>query len=472
MTDIGVMNSSPISSSEICRFDAGTADMNRIKRKQDVVSLNRRGLVLVVSLVLIVIMVLMVGIAVQNSTDDLKIAGNQKTGVKAFYAAEAGIAEALHRLRGPSTAAYYTGDPSSTPDAMWSAYILTADSWQSGNDVEYSADYRNYFPTATSHTNTAIAANSLQSAIPYFVSIRHKTEYDAEQDGHDPSSPHYYDNDGFTGKHTASSRGNLVYWGYGNPAAAAKAAQFTSGTATVYKPVEIINCYGNDGTALRRIRVEAVRNPGPLVQAAIYAKGDITGNGGYPSQQIWGVDECGVVPDKPATYTLNTSANPSATLVDADSMFPDPPPSPNNGPIDIDVAGYVADMKGSAATTITSDVNGASYGNAANFTTVYSDTSAPYNVQGLKLNNVTGYGTLLVKGDLELGGGFNWNGLVLCSGTLTFNGGGAGINIRGAVLANQTVTINGGLITKYNSCMVEKALNSQALKIIRWKECY
>ncbi len=439
-----------------------------MKRGSQMMLGNERGMVLVVTLMMVVILVLLGSVAVQNSTTDLKIAGNQKTGLQAFYAAEAGIAEAMERLRGAATADSYAGDPAAASSPLWSSYILASNSWQLSDDADYSASYQNYIPTAASHTNTAITANSLQSAIPYLVKIRHKTEYDAELAGHRPVySPHYYDNDGNTGLHSnAASPGNIIYWGYGNPATPAAALQFTSSAATGHSPVEIITGYGKNGTSLKRIRAEVVHNPGPVVAAAIYAKGDITGNGS--AMVVSGTDNCGAVVAKPPTYTKAPSVtNPNGSP----SLIPDPP-GPQQGTLDIDIAGYVNELKGSANVLITSDTNGATYGSSANYVTVYSNTGNPYNVQGLKLQNVIGYGVLLVDGDLELGGGFVWYGLVLCTGVMTFNGGGAGVNIRGAVLANQTVAINGGLDIQYDSCMVDNALKNQSLRIISWKEYY
>ena len=147
------------------------------------------------------------------------------------------------------------------------------------------------------------------------------------------------------------------------------------------------------------------------------------------------------------------------------------PATPQQGTDSVDIAGYVNDLKASAI-KIDVDSSGTNYGDASNFVTCHSDTSNPYNVNGLKLSNATGYGILLVEGDLTLGGGFSWNGLILVTGTLVFNGGGAGINIKGAVLANQTVDINGCIDIKYDSCMVDNALNNQSLDIISWKESY
>jgi hypothetical protein len=79
---------------------------------------------------------------------------------------------------------------------------------------------------------------------------------------------------------------------------------------------------------------------------------------------------------------------------------------------------------------------------------------------------------LLVEGDLTLGGGFDWNGVILCTGVLTFNGGGNTINIRGAVFGNETVTINGSLDIRYDSCMIDDAFNTQSRKIVSWRQIY
>src|SRR2546429_6226150 len=48
--------------------------------------------------------------------------------------------------------------------------------------------------------------NGLQTAIPYWIKIRHKREYDAELEGHTPATPHYVDGDTSTqGNHTAAN---------------------------------------------------------------------------------------------------------------------------------------------------------------------------------------------------------------------------------------------------------------------------
>lgn len=73
---------------------------------------------------------------------------------------------------------------------------------------------------------------------------------------------------------------------------------------------------------------------------------------------------------------------------------------------------------------------------------------------------------------LILGGGFDWHGLILVTGTMTFNGGGLGVNITGAVLANQTVAMNGGVEIQYDSCYIQEALQGMGTQVARWRQVY
>jgi hypothetical protein len=149
------------------------------------------------------------------------------------------------------------------------------------------------------------------------------------------------------------------------------------------------------------------------------------------------------------------------------------PSDPQSGDIDINIDEYVDMLKDTATEIITGDQNGTLYGNSSTFVTCYSNTSDPYNNQGLTLSNVTGYGLLLIEGDLTLGGGFNWNGLILVTKTLTLNGGGGAgndINISGAVLSNQTTDVNGNVNIQYDRCMIDNSFNSQSVNVIRWED--
>ena len=421
------------------------------------------GVALTAGLLFLTVLMLIGATAVTITSIGVEISGNYKSMVQAFYAAEACVGEAKARLRGTSTVPTYAGDPAANPNTSWSAYILTTNTWQTSADPAYDATYQNYIPTTASHTNTTITANSLQTSLSYWAKIRHKREYDAEQAGHTLLAPHYFDGDGDVTTHTSAAPGNIVYYGYGNPGTPTTPVQYTTAVATADKPVEIIRAYGSSGLSNKIIEVEVVRRVGPPIAGAIYAKGNVTGNGS--SLLVDGNDNCGAAAALPPIYTKT----PATTTLSGTPTLLGSPPAPVSGPMDIDIAGYVNALK-DGATVITSDQNGTNFGSATNYVTIYSDTSNPFNVQGLKIQNGIGYGLLLVDGDLTLGGGFEWNGLILATGTLVFNGGGGGINIRGAVLANQTVDINGGVDVRYDSCHLDNSLNNLPFIVISWKE--
>jgi hypothetical protein len=428
--------------------------------KDILISGRERGSILLICLLIMSLLSLIGMIALNVTSTELKSAGNQKVALQSFFAAESGLSEAMRRLKLPSVSPDYLGDAAALVVPNWSAYLLTSDAWSIADEPSYDSDLTNYIPISGNLLNTTIQANSKQSDMSYFVRIRHKREYDAEKSGHTTGYPHYFDNDGTLLDNTEASRGNVIYYGYGDPSQPAKALQFTSSSATQHAPVEIVTIYGMSGDHLSVTEAEVVRNPGIAVVGAIYSKGDLTGNGN--SATISGADNCGIVSDVPAIYTLDpaTSSISGASVVGV----------VDHGTGDLDLGHYVDTLKESTSTMIalTADVNGAAYGDAGSFVTVYSETSG--NVGGLKMSNVDGFGNLIIEGDLTLGGGFTWTGLVVVTGTVTFNGGGSGVNITGAVMSGDAVSLNGGLEIYYDSCAVGESLNALGYDLINWRQ--
>jgi Tfp pilus assembly protein PilX len=224
----------------------------------------------------------------------------------------------------------------------------------------------------------------------------------------------------------------------------------------------------NSANAQVQIVVQTYSSPSS--PAMVYSKGDVTGNGS--SLTIDGNDACGAASAIAPIYTKDpatTNLNGSPTLLGN-------PPTPQHGTLDFDIPGYVDALK-TGATILTEDTQNQTYGSTSNYVTLYSDTSNPPNVNGLKLNNVTGHGILLVKGDLVLGGGFEWNGPIFVTGSVTLNGGGGNaINIAGLIFSGTStvtdITINGGNTLRYDSCKVKKAMATQPLKVINWRHVY
>lgn len=428
---------------------------------------NEKGVVLNVVLMLLGILSLLGVTAAVLALTDAKISDKYTDGNQAFFAAEGAIEEVKARLKGSESAANYVGDPVNVapdynPDVTWSAYLLSYNTWLASDDPGYDSSYKNYIPTSASHTSTSIALNSLQTNLAYWVKIKHKQEYDAERDGHATTSPHYSDGDGSTSTHTSSSPGNIIYYGYPSSGATTPSS-FTTTGATPYHPVELITAYGKKGDSLQVVQIELGRNPGPPTPAAVYGQGNITINGG--SGFLSGNDSCGQAGAKPPVYTMSPATTTGSPTYEGS------PATPQSGSLDIDIDEFAENLK-QGATVITEDQSGVNFGSPTNFVTLYSNTSNPPNVGGLKIQNGTGYGILIVEGDLTLGGGFNWDGIILVTGTLTFNGGGDGINIKGAVLATSSIDINGGLDIRYDSCQIDKSLQSKPLVLVKWKQVY
>ena len=200
--------------------------------------------------------------------------------------------------------------------------------------------------------------------------------------------------------------------------------------------------------------------------ATIYSRGDITGGGS--GLTLTGVDACGAASSKDATYTKD----PAHTDLSGQTHITG---NTGNGSLNIDLVSYIDILKkGGAVTTLTADVTTATtYGSSTNYVTVYSDTSSPQNDQGLTLQNVTGYGILVVTGDLVLRSGVQWNGVIMASGSVTLNGSPSGISVQGLIFSGMSnvtdISVSGTNNISYNSCNVKNALGA-GVRMVNWKQ--
>ena len=439
--------------------------------------INEKGAVLVIALAFMALLAMAGTTSVLLTTTDLKIGSNYRTSTQALNASHAGLAESRGRLGGSSTADNYAGDPAAAPDPLWCAYILTSGTWSTSDDPHYDSNYKNYFPASGNFTGTTPAANTLQSPadISYFTKIRHKREYDAESAGHTTTTQHYADGDGSVATNTAASPGSIIHFG-DDPATplVVEYVEFTNAAPQSKRdarPVEIVRAYGSSADSSGVTEIETIIVPTGLdTNAVLYAKNNVTSNG---TVTVDGNDHgtCGTTePPVGSIYTYPTGT--STTLNGASNVMA--PTPPENGDSNIMITDLIAQLKDSATEIITSDQNNTTYGADGASVACYSNTSDPYNVGGLKLQGVTGYGLLLVEGDLILGGGFTWYGLILTTGTMVFNGGGGPnrIQINGAALANSTVAMNGSVDLHYDSCYIADALETTIARVSRWRAVY
>jgi len=206
--------------------------------------------------------------------------------------------------------------------------------------------------------------------------------------------------------------------------------------------------------------------------ATVYSKDNMTVSGS--SIAISGNDQssCGGTALAPI-YTMD----PATTTENGSPTLTGTPATPQHGTLDLDLASYVSTLSAGANYTLTDDVTNADYGSSSNFVTVYADAIGTQADGELKLNNVTGYGVLLVKGDLELAGNITWNGLIIVTGKIKTTGGGKNSkNILGQIFAGKNdigdSDISGSVTVGYHSCNIKNALASQPLKVVNWKQSF
>jgi hypothetical protein len=375
--------------------------------------------------------------AVTQTSTDLKISKNYKTGTEALYAAEAGVEEARARLRKYATSPITDAHPASD---QWMAYI--------GTDVK--AQGKGYDSENVMHVKVA----SLQSDLDYVVTIRHQTD----------------------------TSGNILYWGDSDSDGVNE--RNTSTGQNIY----LVTSYGSSGGSTKMITAEVARVPPITVPGSLYVEDNTTINGN--STTIVGTDACGTS-DKPGIVTTGTA---DSITTNGNPTIEGSPDGITYGSTDLDIQSMIASIKDahdfaypvSSETHTGTSVTGPGDGwgtpiagdtqsdpsscNTSNI--VYYDTQDTY----VKFSGGTaGCGILLVEGDLEVSGGFSWYGIVVATGSIRFTGGGDK-NVTGAIVTGSSLdaevdtTIAGGVNIIYCSSAVNNQTQNAPLRVLSWKE--
>jgi hypothetical protein len=215
--------------------------------------------------------------------------------------------------------------------------------------------------------------------------------------------------------------------------------------------------------------------------AVLYSKDNTTLNGSSISISGDDAGTCGGSTLSAVYVYSDPSTNNTHTITQNGGPTLTGNPATQTGTTSLDLQSYVDSLKGGATVTLTADVsaggNGTtSYGSSTNYVTVYADATQQADGE-LRLNNVTGYGILLVKGNLQLAGNIDWHGIIIATGVVTASGGGSNSkNIQGQVYSGASslgdTTVSGSVTIGYNSCDVKKSLSSQPLKMVDWKQNY
>ena len=368
----------------------------------------------------------LIGISALNtSTYDIRISGNERASVQAFYAAEAGINEFMGRFRDGATNEIADSDQA---NPNWKV-LLAKYPGQGATRIGYVSGDPNSVP-------------SLQNQLDFGVEVRHKID----------------------------AANQVVRYG-GVPVYILKSYGSTADGGNKVLEVELIKSPGYDPPAALYSEM-----PVHIQGSSTY----INGRDGCGVMNKPGViSMTSVIP--PIIESGNPSIDGSPPRVSRASI-----PPPTALPLK-EMLNYVkGDAHFKYIFNENQSLSGysESWGTPTrNDATVPMTYMGPmsivyFNMQGtrtLKLaENSHGAGILLVEGDIEIEGSFTWYGVILATGTVACTGGGQK-NVTGGIMAGKNATIEvaeaAGVI--YCSAVSKKLRDIiPASKIIRWREIF
>jgi hypothetical protein len=385
-----------------------------------------RGMVLVIGMLLLLVVTL-IGISALNmSTYDVRISGNQRASVQAFYVAEAGINEFMGRFRAGATDQISDSDPSN-PD--WKL-LLAKDPGKGATQIGYVSGDPNSTP-------------SLQNDMDFGVEIKHKTD----------------------------ETNQVTDYG-GLPVYILKSHGFTA-----------------DG-GHKVLEVELTRSPDYDPPSALYSERPvhirgssnyISGNDACGTTNKPGITTTTTI--LPMIESGTPSINGSPPIV---TQATTPPPA--NLPLK-EMLGYlksVANFKYTYNENQTLTEYSDSWGTpTSSDTTVPITYTGPMNIvyfnlqgsQTLKLaGDSHGAGVLLIEGNLEIIGELTWYGIILATGAVRYTEGGRR-NVTGGIMAGEYATreidIDGNTGILYCSTVSNRIKEIvPPLKITRWREIF
>jgi hypothetical protein len=88
----------------------------------------------------------------------------------------------------------------------------------------------------------------------------------------------------------------------------------------------------------------------------------------------------------------------------------------------------------------------------------------------LYVQNVKGFGILLVNGNVKISAPFHWEGLVIVSGQATFDGGLGTSVIHGALFADQVQMLSGDVTITLDSCPIAASLRTLPVALLGWQQ--
>ena len=398
------------------------------RRMKGSVLKDERGAALITGLLLVLVLTILSMAAMMSTATELKIAANDRSAKQVFYAAEAGLEDARSRLQTAASASPITDSPS---NPSWKAFVGTSTK----------AALMGYDSGSSDHS----LFTRLDGSLDYATKVEYKLD----------------------------GSGNILKWGDTDGDGVSE--ENTSLGNNIY--VITSEGYGPNG-ASKPVRIEATKTPWLPAPAALYTKEHTTVQGS--SVSVLGMDHCGSS-HVPGVLTMaDVRENGSPNITGSPSAIVD------HSPRNIDVqkmvnqfrtkANYSYNVNGGVFNGMDwgSPIPGATQQDASscsNRNIVYFNTNSTYvRMQG----GSHGCGILLVEGDLVVHGGFQWYGVIVVTGSITFTGGG-GKNVSGAMLAGGMTSadlVGGDATIVYCSQAIHNQTEYLPLITLRWAELF
>jgi hypothetical protein len=442
----------------------------------------QRGIALLLAMIIILMLSGLALSMVLLTDSQVRLGQTAQAQGRVFYAALAGLEEARGRMNGSAPDTITLSLPNSVSQVLYIVNSSSSDPVQPTNpaspyyDSEYSHEFRGGFASASVLPNIKSdqPGAGTSTAIPYkWVRITLMTEYsahtDINQDGIlDPTDP--------------------IYWN-------GTQQTFSSAGST---PVYVLTALAVDSTKVMKILQTEVASAAeggftPLAALAFAGSATVSGNPlwfnstGNPMNSLANVivegsdnDPGGAGCPAPVAPLPGITAGGAISSVAA-SIIGNPATQPSLAPFPQSAATLISQYQPNATAITSADpshvtFNGTSY--TASGTTLgiqpSGETSGTVRIvyanQPLTITGSrnTGYGLLLVNGNLSVTGNLNYQGVIIANGQINFTPPSAGnITVSGSVLGAGNAVLSAPLFVGstsatisalYNSCIVAHVL--------------
>lgn len=423
-----------------------------------------RGIALLIALLVIVILSGLALSMVLLTESQIRLAQTIQSQGQAYYAAMAGLEEARGRMNGSAPDTIASSLPTTLRQVLYVVNASPTDPVQPTiptspyYDYEYAQEFSGGFGSATvlPYLQSDQPGATTATSIPYkWVRITLRTT--------DGISPLYWDG---TQQTTTSASGTLVY------VLTALAVDYTNvrkilqtdvaGTPPIdsgnYTPEAAVATAGSVSLSGRELRHGTGSS-----DVTVNGYDNDTGAGGCPppTEPLPGVLAGGTVTttnvsvegSPPTQSQVTPFPQSAATLISQYLAASTPITSVDPSHVTSAGTGFTA-----SGTTLGTQPTSGSAGSVA---IVYS--SGPLSIIG---TGNTGYGVLLVNGDLTVTGSWNYQGVTIVDGDINFTAArGANIQVTGTLVASGNVSLDASasrhdttISTLYNSCIVDQVM--------------